>query len=196
MIRPRRRVRRSPRGGYELRIPDAERALLKRLPNQLAELLRAVQDSSGPLPDQLRRLLPPAYLGDEEAEASYVRLLRAELIEHHQNALALLSTTADAEHLDDEQADGWLYAINDLRLALGSAIGVTEEATELEAGQPGYGDWVCYQYLSFLQGEIVDALAAGLPPDPTGADDSLPEDPWGEPPGGLRWDGTPRPGLA
>jgi hypothetical protein len=38
---------------------------------------------------------------------------------------------------------------------------------------------------------VVDALADILPP--SREDDASLDDPWGEPPGGLRWDGTPMP---
>lgn len=192
MIRPKRRVRRGARGGYEIRLPPEERSLLQQLPAQLEAALSSLLKAAGPVPDELRRLLPPAYLADQAAEESYVRLARDGLIEHHLQSLTLLSSTADAEHLDDEQADGWLYAVNDLRLALGSGLGVSEEPVEVRADDPHYGDWVCYQYLSFLQGEILEAMSGALA-EPMAQDSDLPDDPWGDPPGGLRWDGTPRP---
>jgi hypothetical protein len=53
-----------------------------------------------------------------------------------------------------------------------------------------------YYYLSGLQTELIDFLSSWLPPPVPRADDLIPEDPWGEPLGGLRWDGTPQPGDA
>jgi hypothetical protein len=48
-------------------------------------------------------------------------------------------------------------------------------------------------YLGGLQSEVIDILELTLPDPVRGADDLVPEDHWGEPPGGLRWDGTPQP---
>ena len=43
----------------------------------------------------------------------------------------------------------------------------------------------CYNYLTYLESSVVDALADILPP--SAEDDASLDDPWGEPPGGLRW---------
>lgn len=193
MIRPqRRRIRRNRRGGYDLQLPEIERALLENLPGQLATTLDEVA-ATGTVPDELRRLFPHAYPTNEEAEFGYQAVTRGRLVSHHQEALALLASTAQASHLSDEEADGWLAALNDLRLALGTRLGVTEEPQEVSESDDSYPDWICYQYLSYLQTEAIDAMAGALPPPRPGADDLLPEDPWGDAPGGLRWDGTPRP---
>jgi hypothetical protein len=221
--RPRRRIRPSARGGFEVRLPPEERALLSHLPRQLDELLAtatdpaasgaedaaevarprdrtraASADAGGPevpgIQDPLRRLFPPAYLRDEAAEAAYVGLVRSELVTHHRESLALLLRTADATRLTSEELEAWLAALNDLRLVIGSSLGVTETMPDLDERDPRYAEWVCYSYLSYLENEVVDALAGVLPPAAPGADDEAPEDPWGEPPGGLRWDGTPLPG--
>ena len=40
---------------------------------------------------------------------------------------------------------------------------------------------------------MIDLLSDALPPPLDGADEDVPDDPWGEPLGGLRWDGTPLP---
>jgi hypothetical protein len=190
--RPRRRIRRNPRGGYDVQLPEMERALLQHLPVQFASVLDDVAEK-GAVPDELRRLFPAAYPTNDEAEFGYQAVTRGELVAHHQAALALLANTAQASHLSDEEAEGWLSALNDLRLALGTRIGVTEELREVSETDADYPDWICYQYLSYLQTEAIEAMSGSLPPPPLGADELLPEDPWGEAPGGLRWDGTPRP---
>ncbi len=190
---PRRRISRSRRGGYDLRLPPGERALLAALPGQLGHLLGEMARDGGAPPEALRRLFPVAYVRDELAEATYEAIMRRELLEHHQEALEVLARTSTAEHLDEDQAASWLAAVNDLRLVLGTSLGVTEEAAPPDESDPAFSDWVYYSYLSYLQGELIDALSEALPPPVPGADDAVPEDPWGEPPGDLRWDGTPRP---
>ncbi len=191
---PRRRISRSRRGGFDVRLPPDERALLAALPGQLEGVLDGLGDGSSTPPEALRRLFPVAYARDGEAEAAYSALVRQDLLEHRREALAVLAQTAATSHLDDEEAAAWLGALNDLRLVLGTALEVSEEPPEIAPDDPRYGDWVCYSYLSFIQGELVDALDGSLPPPTPGADDEVPDDPWGELPGGLRWDGTMRPG--
>jgi hypothetical protein len=104
-----------------------------------------------------------------------------------------MSVTAKATWLDDEQLVAWLAALNDLRLALGSMLGVTEDELEPPMGDAHRAEWIAYMYLGGLQSEVIDILELTLPDPVRGADDLVPEDHWGEPPGGLRWDGTPMP---
>jgi len=194
-VSSRRRVSRSRRGGYEIKLPAEERQLLASLPGQLERLLDSVKNH-GERPDGLRRMFPVAYARDPDAEAAYAALVGADLLDHHLEALAVLAQTADASHLSEAEADAWLAALNDLRLVIGTSLEVDERQIEIEQDDPRYPDWICYSYLSFLQGEIVDALSGSLPPPRPGADDDIPDDPWGELPGGLRWDGTERPDPA
>lgn len=190
----RRRIVRARRGGVEVRLPPEERALLVSLPRELEHLLESVSDGAADPDPVLRRLFPVAYARDEEAERAYAGLVRAELLEHRREGLAVLAQTADATHLSDEEADAWLGAINDLRLVLGTSLSVTEQPREVAEGDPEFAPWTYYAYLSYLEGELVEAMTASLPPPVPGADEDVPEDPWGELPGGLRWDGTDRPG--
>lgn len=192
ILRPRPRIKRLSRGGYALNLPADERALLRELPRQLIAGLEFAESDEGTT-DGVRRILPTAHPTDPEQEAAFIQRHRAELLAQHLEALDVVASTADSSHLTEPELEGWLIATADLRLALGVALGVTEEEHELDADAPDYADWVCYHYLSFLQNEIIEVLAAELPPPEPGAGDDLPEDPWGEPLGGLRWDGTPLP---
>ena len=189
-----RRIRQARGGGYDIRLGDDERALLAALPQQLLSLLGDVGDQPQ-VPPPLRRLLPPAYTTDNQAEEAYVALTRQDLVEHHRASLETLAATASAQHLDDEQLAAWLAALNDLRLVLGSMLDVSEDDVEPPAGGPNEAEWIAYHYLGALQSELIDALADALPEPTPGADDLVPDDHWGEPPGGLRWDGTPQPGT-
>jgi hypothetical protein len=229
----RRRISPARGGGYAVRLPAGERELLQSLPEQLEEVLAAVENfaggssgddegagaagagardisatdtdvrntsSAGPaagLEDpgalrSLRRLFPPAYSTDEDAQRNYESLTRTELSAHHRRALATLSRTALATSIDDEELNEWLTAVNDLRLVLGTVLGVTEDQPASSSGASS--QMVVYIYLSQLEAELVDVLELSLPDPVPGADDQAPDDPWGEPLGGLRWDGTPLPG--
>jgi len=151
----------------------------------------AAAGEASSIPPAMRRLFPPAYTRDDEAERNYVEIARPGLLEHHRRALRTLVRTAKAKTLDAEELDEWMTALNDVRLVLGTVLDVREDA-EPPAGRLSQ-QLLYYYYLSGLQTELVDYLARDLPPPVPGADDEIPDDPWGEPLGGLRWDGTPRP---
>jgi hypothetical protein len=177
--------------GFALSLTADERALLGAIPGQLAAALTEVGES-GEVPHGLRRLFPAAYPTDESAEANYVSLVRADLVEHHRHALAVLTKTASATYLAEDELEAWLAALNDLRIFLGESLGVTEEMVEPASDDPRYSEWLCYDYLTYLESLVVDSLAELLPP-PAPIGSATPDDPWGDPPGGLRWDGTPVP---
>lgn len=59
-----------------------------------------------------------------------------------------------------EQADAWLSAINDIRLALGTAIDVTEDMPEeLPEDDPRAPHLGVYHWLTYLQESLVQAMA-------------------------------------
>ena len=153
----RRRIKRRRGGGYALRLPPPERELLTALPEQLAAILES-DDSS------LTRLFPPGYGDDLDASAEYDRLVRDELLGGKREALATVSRTASAEQLSEEELLQWLTATNDLRLVLGTRLGVTEEhqGAMPSPNDPWAPEWVAYNYLSWLQEEIVAALSDAL----------------------------------
>ncbi|MHB8457821.1 MAG: DUF2017 family protein, partial [Acidimicrobiales bacterium] len=115
-----------------------------------------------------------------------------ELLDSHQMALTTLAQSAHATKLDEDQMAAWTTALNDLRLVLGSVLGVTDNEAWVPQGAES-SEVVIYQYLTLLQSELIDAMERWLPEPVPGADDLVPDDPWGEPLGGLRWDGTPQP---
>ena len=192
-LRPQSRLRRLRNGTYALHLPPEERALLGVVPQQLLASLELLESGDDRTPDSARRILPIAHPRDAAAEEDYVRRHRPTLLARHMESLDLIARTAESNKLSAEELDAWLTAINDLRLALGVTLGVTEEQVEPDPDSPDFADWIVYFYLSFLQGEILDVLADDLPPPTPGAGEDLPEDPWGDPLGGLRWDGTPLP---
>jgi hypothetical protein len=183
----------SSRGGFDINLPDYERELLSVLPGRMLSGLERVAQPEAIIPDALRRLFPPAYPTDMAADSAYARLVRRELLDHHREALLVLRDSTEVTHLDEEGLESWLTAITDLRLMLGSILVISEEERELNPDDPNYYEWICYHYLSYLQGAIIEVLTDVLPPAIPDDQVELPGDPWGEPLGGLRWDGTPTP---
>ena len=153
MRRFERRVKRTRKGTYELRIPDEERALLRTMPNQLRELL-GTDDPS------LVRLFPPAYVDDPEREAEYRRFVRDDLLARHREALDVMERTIDAESVTEGELSAWLSVINDLRLVLGTRLDVSED-TDLaaRADDPDADSLAVYAYLGHLLESIVIALS-------------------------------------
>lgn len=159
---PKPRIVRTRNGEIRLRLPAEERELLGSLPAQLRALLQEDPDDPG-----LRRLFPPAYAEHPENESEYRRLMGDDLRERHLSALAVLEETADTDHLTEEQAHGWLAALNDLRLVLGTRLDVSEELVDDEdeadiedPEDPEVAALGLYHYLSWLQEQMVEALSS------------------------------------
>lgn len=157
MAVPRSVVERTPEGDFLLRLSSEERGLLRTLPGQLMDLL-GTSDSS------LRRLSPPAHADDPAKEAEYRDLVGGELDAQRRRALELMEATIDAERLDEDEISAWLAALNDLRLVLGTRLDVTEEMYEegIPESDQRAPAFAVYQYLGWLEEQIVSALDAGL----------------------------------
>ena len=152
-----RRIGRDGSGGYRLQLPAEERDVLRGLPAQLRELLQTSDPS-------LERLFPPAY-DDTEADDEYGELVRGDLLEGKLAALEVVEQTVDADHLTEEQLEAWLGALESLRLVLGTKLDVSEATYEQEVDphDPSAPVLALYGYLSWLQEQAVEALAASLP---------------------------------
>ena len=152
MARRRRRFR-PDATGFRVDLHPVERAVLGQLPGQLIELL-ATDDPS------LVRLFPPAYLLDAEHDAEYRRLMREDLLDGRLEAARTLASTAQRDHLTDAEVVGWMRAINDLRLVLGTQLDIQEDMDEadLPIDGPDAARFQAYVVLTGILGEIVDAL--------------------------------------
>ena len=153
-------IERLPTGELALHLGTEEREVLRSLPGQLRELLDVAPES-----DAVRRLRPPAYSDDAELEQEYRRLMADDLQARQLAALAVLEETVDSDRLTEEQAQGWLAGLNSLRLVLGTQLDVREDMDDLslrpdDPRRPGFA---LYGYLSWLLGELVEALSEGLP---------------------------------
>ena len=143
----------------------AEVGIVSLLLDQLEQLLAADADDTGGDP-VVERLLPPGHVGDPEIAADYRDLTEAGLRSGKADDLATVRATLPFEggevRLDAEQARAWLRTTNDLRLALGTRLGVTAETEPPDdpAGEEG-SQLAVYYWLTAVQGSLVDALVAG-----------------------------------
>lgn len=148
-------IGRSRDGTFKLHLGAQERELLRTLPGQLLELF-GTNDPS------LRRLFPPAYTDDPDREAEYQRFMADDLEARHRAALETLAHTADHAKLTEEELTAWMAALNELRLVLGTRIDVQEDMADVDEDDPRAPAFHLYGYLTYLQGEVVEALAKGL----------------------------------
>ena len=155
------------RRGAELvaRLVDAEAGILGLLLDQLEQLLTADADDVGDDP-VLGRLFPDGHRSDPELAADYRELTESSLRSAKADDLAMVRATLPPEggeiRLDDDQARAWLRTTNDLRLALGTRLGVTADTEPPdEIADEQDQQLAVYYWLTALQGSLVDALADG-----------------------------------
>ena len=158
-LRRHHRIERTGAGRYALDLPDDEREVLVSIVQQLRDLLLATTDE--PI---VRRLFPTAYNEDPDRDQEYQQLVRDELLEGRLAALATVEATASADQLDEATLTGWLTALNDLRLVLGTRLDVSEDDVEVDPDDPEAPTYAVYHYLGLLVSEAVDALERDLPP--------------------------------
>jgi hypothetical protein len=108
----------------------------------------------------LARLLPDFTTEDADLAAGLRSLHEPELIEAKDAAAALVLDTLPGDggriELTVEQADTWLAALNDVRLALGTALDVSEDMPdELDPDDPRSAHLGVYQWLTFVQDSLV-----------------------------------------
>jgi hypothetical protein len=130
--------------------------LLRELLDELEGLLEDPDDPA------LRRLFPQAH-DDPESEEQYRSLVRDQLLGGRSKALAVVRDTLGKETLSLDEADAWLRALNDLRLVLGTRLDVTEDMDyeNIDLNEPRGRDLAVYSYLTWLQEQLVEALAEG-----------------------------------
>jgi hypothetical protein len=110
----------------------------------------------------LARLLPDFTTEDADLAAGLRSLHEPALIEAKDAAAAAVLDSLPAEggkiELTPEQADTWLAALNDVRLALGTALDVSEDMPdELPPDDPRAPHLGVYHWLTFVQDALVQA---------------------------------------
>ena len=137
---------------YKLDLSADERAVLAAIAPQLRESL-ANPDLPG-----LRRLFPPAFTNDDDAERQeeYTRLMRDDLVERHAGALEVVERTAGADEVSGDELEAWMRALTHLRLALGTRLDVSDDDDPSSADDPEHH---LYWFLGYLQECVIEALS-------------------------------------
>jgi len=115
----------------------------------------------------LARLLPDGYRDDPDAAGEFRKYTEPGLsTAKQQAALQMLDSLPDAGgriQLTQDQAQAWLKALNDVRLALGVRLDVTEDFeqqwAELNREDPQWAAYEVYAWLGAVQESLVQALA-------------------------------------
>ena len=152
---------------FRLRLNPEEVGVLRDLPEQL----RSVLDADEPDP-VTERLFPPAYRdpGDVERQDEYRRLVHDELVAAKLANLELVTGTLErgqlrqrrwTVELTEEEALAWLGVLNDLRLALGVRLDITEDFDGVVVpDDPDAPARYLLSYLGWLEEHLVAALSA------------------------------------
>jgi len=136
-------------------------------PDDLAAMIGLTEDAELPSDPVLARLLPDAYRDDPEASGEFRRYteqgLRSGKTAAARTVLATLPPKGGRVRLSRPEAQAWLRALNDVRLALGTRLEVTDDFDEQVAhmgpGDPRAAYVGVYQWLAFLQETLVLALS-------------------------------------
>lgn len=152
-------------GALVARFDPAEAGIVGLLLDQLEQLLAADTDDVGDDP-VLARLLPDGHRGDPRLAADYRELTESALRSGKADDLARVRATlppgGGQVRLDQEQAEAWLRTMNDLRLALGTRLEITEDTEPPEElTREEDHQLAVYYWLTAVQGSLVDALMAG-----------------------------------
>jgi hypothetical protein len=153
--------------GAELvaRLEPAEAGIVGLLLDQLEQLLDADADDVGGDP-VIARLLPDGHRSDPELAADYRELTESSLRAGKADDLATVRASLPVDggevRLDVEQAAAWLRTSNDLRLAMGTRLDISEDSEPPEEIVDETDQQLAvYYWLTALQGSLVDALVAG-----------------------------------
>ena len=136
-------------------------------PDDLAKMIGLTDNTTLPDDPVLARLLPDAYRDDPEASGEFRRYteqgLRSGKIAAARTVLATLPPKGGRVRLSEPEAQAWLRALNDVRLALGVHLDVTDDfddrVDEIEADDPRSAYIEVYHWLAFLQESLVRALS-------------------------------------
>ena len=169
--------------GITARFARPEAAIIRELVAQVVELVAAdmpaaanddlaalvgISDSEEEPDDPvLARLLPDGYRDDPDAAREFRRFtesgLRSAKVESAQMLLETLPASGGRIRLSADQAEAWLRSLNDVRLAMGVRLGVTDDfeqfIDDIEPGDARYGYAHIYDWLSLLQASLVEALS-------------------------------------
>lgn len=160
----------------ELRLDDVERTVMGQLLDQLIELIEPApttgsedplaaavgiaEEANRPTDPALQRLFPDAYRDDEAAATDFRRYTETSLRTGKRATAQVAHSTLDwvdgkgVIRMSPEQGLAWLQSLNDLRLTVGTRLGVTQEWAE----EPENPSAALYDWLTWLQSTCIDAM--------------------------------------
>jgi len=172
--------------GVSARFTSGQAGIIRNLVAQVAELVGGPgaaepppaggpaepgEAAGGDLPLDLAAIIgtdapADAYGDDPEAAGEFRRYteqgLRSGKVAAAQTVLATLPAGGGRVRLSAGDAEAWLRSLNDVRLALGVVLGITEdyerELSELDTEDPREAYLHIYDWLTFLQETLVRAL--------------------------------------
>jgi hypothetical protein len=165
------RIRRS-KDRIVLTLYPSEVEVLRDLAGQLESLLDGGVPERGGDPTR-DRLFPRAYLDptEDEAESEWQVAVHEDLVRQKSAAVGALMESLETGKvnrkgtaeltLELEAVEQWVSALNDVRLALGVVLEVTEDEMHLQAGDPRTPGFELYGWLTWLQGSLVQELRGG-----------------------------------
>ena len=150
------------------------------VPPEEGDSLESMLDFTGPTtaPDDpvLARLFPDAYRDDPDAAGDFRRFTESDLRAGKASQAAAVIDDLEGAGLGDEPESGtvidveldtarateWLKAFNDIRLALGTRLGIEDEDTvdQVPDDDPRAVVVEIYHWTSYLQESLVHALSA------------------------------------
>jgi hypothetical protein len=158
------RFRSGPGDTLVVSLAEEELALMRALPEQLRDVFES--DDEDPA---RARLFPRAYLDPtaETEEAEWQALIGPTLMRERLDALGTVARSlerAEADgatwtiSLEPDDVQAWLGVLNDTRLVLGTRLGVTQDEVEVDPADPDAGAYGFYQWLTWVQGDLVEEL--------------------------------------
>lgn len=170
---------RRSRRGLRIALSADETTIIRTLMEQLLEIIDELPKSDpglaelgisenreAPRDPVLARLFPDGYRDDAEAAGEFRRYTEAALRDGKREAVEIVLASVREPGditLDADQARAWLRALNDVRLALGTRLEITEESYErmgeLDWDDPKFPMYSMYDWLTFLQESLVQAMS-------------------------------------
>lgn len=154
-------------GRLRLRFNAAEAHMLRTMLDDLVDVLAGSAEdklATAAEADVLARLYPAAFVDDDEAATEFRDLtesaLRAERSERIEACRTDLEHAREIDISDADVARRWLQVLNDLRLAHGTRLGITEDddAADLDPTDASMRPRLVYYWLTAVQDSVVQAV--------------------------------------
>jgi hypothetical protein len=145
------------RGVTKLSLDEVEVLVLGQLLDELDELVETMERDD----EVTSRLFPAGHRDDDGVSQQFRDLTEESLREVRRVRYGVIRAAlppggGSVEISADDQVP-WLTTINDLRLALGTKLGVSDEEPDIDPTSPEAQPWALYYWLTGLQDSLVRA---------------------------------------